>query len=171
MKATRITVIGALVCAFLLLKGVDLCASDRLGIYAIVEKVVFEPSESAPQRIQIWGAFVVPVPMSSFQYTPAERGYLYFTIAPGREEITRKEWADLKAVAGTGQAVAFAQYWTPNPNDPSGNPHHALEVRVHKAGDSVVPDVYPSGIGVVKMGNQDNQLRIVNQLKEALNPR
>ena len=71
MKATRITVIGALVCGLLLLKRVDLCASDRLGIYAIVEKVVFEPSESAPQRIQIWGAFVVPVPMSSFQYKPA----------------------------------------------------------------------------------------------------
>ena len=170
MKTTR-TMVMPLLCALLLLKGGDLRASDQLGIYAIVEKVVFEPSESAPQRIQIWGAFVVPVPMSSFQYKPAERGYLYFKIAPGKEEITRKEWADLKAVAGTGQGIAFAQYWVPNPNDPSGNPLHALEVRVHKAGDSVVPDVYPLGIGVVKMGNQDNQLRIVNQLKEALNPR
>src|SRR6266550_6236515 len=69
--------------------------------------------------------------------SPAERGYLYFKIAPGKEEITRKEWADLKAVAGTGQGIGFAQYWVPNANDPSGNPHNALEVHVHKSGDSV----------------------------------
>lgn len=161
----------ALVCTFLLVNGVALFASDRLGIYAIVERVVFEPSESAPQRIQIWGAFVVPVPMSSGQYKPAERGYLYFKVAPGKEEITRKEWADLKAVAGTGQGIGFAQYWVANPNDPSGNPHHALDIRVHKAGDSVVPDYYPLGIGIMKMGNQGNQLGILTQLKKALNPR
>src|SRR5882672_3350245 len=136
MKTISMIVV-ALVCGFLLLTGVDSRASDRLGIYAIVERVVFEPIESDPQRIQIWGAFVVPLSMSSFQYKPAARGFLYFKIAPGKEEIMRKEWADLKAVAGTGQGIGFAQYWVPNPNDPSGNPHHALEVRVHKAGDSV----------------------------------
>ena len=32
-------------------------ASGPLGIYGIVEKVVFEPNEQAPERIQLWGAF------------------------------------------------------------------------------------------------------------------
>jgi len=35
----------------------DLFASGRIGFYGIVEKVVFEPNETAPERIQIWGAF------------------------------------------------------------------------------------------------------------------
>ena len=34
-----------------------LTASGPLGIYGIVEKVVFEPNEAAPERIQVWGAF------------------------------------------------------------------------------------------------------------------
>jgi hypothetical protein len=160
----------ALICAFLLLNGAALRASDWVGIYAILERVVFEPNESAPERIKIWGAFVVPVPMSSNQYKAAARGYLYFKVAPGKEEITRKEWADLKSVAGTGQGIGFAQYWVSNSNDPAGNPHRALDVRVHKASESAVPDVYPLGIGIVKMSNQGNQLGILTQLKKVLNP-
>lgn len=152
-----------------------LLASSPFGIYAIVDKVVFEPSESAPERIQIWGVFVVPVPMSSSQHKASQRGYLYYRMAPGREETTKKEWSDLKTVAGTGQAIAFAQYWVPDPNDPNGNPHRSLEVRVHKSGDVALADVYPLGIGIVKMRNEGQahnreeakQRSILTQLQEA----
>jgi hypothetical protein len=26
-------------------------------VFAVVEKVIFEPNEQAPERIQLWGAF------------------------------------------------------------------------------------------------------------------
>jgi hypothetical protein len=154
-----------------------LLASSPFGIYAIVDKVVFEPSETAPERIQIWGVFVVPAPMSTSRHGAPQRGFLYYRTAPGREETTRKEWADLKTVAGTGQTIAFAQYWVPDPNDPNGNPHRSLEVRVHKSGVVASSDVYPLGIGIVKMRNEGqarnheeaNQRSILTQLKEAHN--
>jgi len=119
---------------------------------------------------------VVPVPMSTSRHGAPQRGFLYFRMAPGREESTKKEWADLKTVAGTGQTIAFAQYRVPNPNDPNGNPHLSLEVRVHKRGDAALSDVYPLGIGIVKLRNEDpsrpkvaNQRAILTQLKEAHN--
>ena len=37
----------------------DLIASGPVGIYAMVDKVVFEPNDTAPERIQIWGAFAL----------------------------------------------------------------------------------------------------------------
>src|SRR5437879_796628 len=48
-----------LVVGVLLFAAADLVASGPVGIYAIIEKVIFEPSEQAPERIQIWGAFAV----------------------------------------------------------------------------------------------------------------
>src|SRR5947199_9906383 len=59
-------------------------ASDPVGIYAVVEKVVFEPSESAPERIQIWGAFALTDGRSGDGYLRAQRGYLYFTLPDGK---------------------------------------------------------------------------------------
>src|ERR1043166_965775 len=54
-------------------------ASDPIGIYAFVDKVVFEPGESSPERIQIWGGFAVAEGMG-YDYATAARGYLYLTI-------------------------------------------------------------------------------------------
>jgi hypothetical protein len=34
-------------------------ASDPVGVYAYVDKVVLEPSEGKPERIQIWGGFAL----------------------------------------------------------------------------------------------------------------
>jgi hypothetical protein len=149
------------------LAAISVRASGGPGIYAIVDKVVFEPNDRTPDRVQLWGAFIVPLPMSSWQYLPAQRGFLYFKVAAGREEVTRNEWADLKKIAGTGQAVGFADYWVPNPSDPSGNPHHSLEVQVHKPGDTSLPAAYPLGIGITKLTEQSYP-DIVMQLRRAL---
>ena len=154
-------------CAIVVLATAGARASGGPGVYAIVERVSFEPSERAPERIMISGAFIVPQPMSSSQYLPAQRGYLYFKLAPGREETARIEWGDLKSIAGTGQAVGFANYWVPNPADLYGNPHYALEVHVHKAGAAATPDEYPLGIGVVKINDQ-SQPKVVLELRNAL---
>src|SRR5262245_40679557 len=34
-------------------------ASDPIGIYAFVDKVVFEPNADKPERIQVWGGFAL----------------------------------------------------------------------------------------------------------------
>ena len=48
----------------------------------------------------------------------------------------------------------------PNPNDPQGNPHHSLEVRVHaESGGPAAPDFYPmpqpGGVTEVKGWDKD----------------
>jgi hypothetical protein len=143
----RAASVAALICAVFVLSATVVIAkrnpSKTIGIYAIVDKVVFEPDEKSPERIRIWGVFVVPVPMSSGHYKEPQRGYLYFRIAPGMEQAPKREWGELKAVAGTGQGIGFTQYWVANPADPLGNPHHSLEVQVHLNGDEAEPDIYP----------------------------
>jgi hypothetical protein len=146
-------------------------ASASIGIYAIVEKVVFEPGDHDQQRVKIWGAFAVPKPNTSGQYKPAQRGYLYFTSVPDRDVTVKKEWADLRAVAGTGQAIGFAQYWIPTPNAPGGNPHRVLEVTVHKSSDAAQPAAYPLGTGVMKLGVAGSPPAILGQLRQALKAR
>jgi hypothetical protein len=126
--------------------------------------------------VRISGVFLIPVPMSSGEYQAPQRGYLYFQIPPGREQAVRNELDQLRKFAGTGQVVGFASYWVPNPNDPSGNPHHSLEVKVHTIGESAVPDVYPVPytIGVVKAGDRseknmrDCEAEIVAKLQSIL---
>ncbi len=91
-------------------------ASDPTGIYAVVDKVIMEPTENAPERIQVWGVFCLAT--GSREYTPPERGYMYFAVVKGKEDVCRKEWSDLKKVAGTGDVVAFASRF-----DPKGRIH------------------------------------------------
>lgn len=148
----------ALVSIVLALSAVKAWASDPVGIYGIVEKVVFEPNESSPQRIQIWGAFALTDGQRGDGYLRPQRGYLYYTITPGKEDVCRKEWADLKTVAGTGQGIGFgARYNT--------------KTRLRKTTDKVeAPDTYPIGMGLTKMGNRHRQSTIIVGIKEALQP-
>jgi len=81
-------------------------ASDPIGIYALVDKVVFEPNETNPERIQILGAFAIAEGYG-YTYKKAERGYLYYKLNTDKPAACRNEWADLKSVAGTGQIVAL----------------------------------------------------------------
>lgn len=161
------------VCAVLALTStVAFAKRGSIGIYAIVDKVEFEPDENSPELVRISGLFVVPVPMSSGQYKAPQRGYLYFRIEPGMERAARREWANLKSLAGTGQAIGFAQYWVAHPVNKFGNPHHSLEVRVHPEGEVLVtPEVYPlsHARGIVKNGDADDPDfdRIVALLKAA----
>ena len=163
MKIAKLT-ITALVGAMLMFTAATLTASDPVGIYAVVAKVVFEPSEAAPQRVQIWGAFAfADTTRGGDLYTKPQVGYLYYSLSAGNEAITRKEWADLKSVAGTGQGVAFGRRYSahgrvrPDSEKPA-SPESYLQ-------DS-------SSFGVVKVNPvtfyQDNMTDIIAQLKAAL---
>lgn len=117
-------------------------ASDPVGVYAFVDKVVLEPSESQPERIQVWGGFALAEGRGD-TYAAAKRGYMYFSIKPGEEEMARKEWNDLKTLAGTEQFVAFGVRWKAKGavRDASTKPEK--------------PDVYPIGLGVTKIKKHD----------------
>lgn len=114
---------------------VGVIASDRVGIYGIVDKVVFEPSAENPERVQIWGAFAVATRNDRDLYDPVQRGYLYFA-APNDTPLARTEWKDLNALAGTKRIVAFGSRF-------------GQSVRVRTANERPqAPDRYALGIGV-----------------------
>jgi hypothetical protein len=150
----------------ILIARVSLAKRGNIGIYAIVDRIVFEPNDNSPERLQIWGVFVVPVRMSSGEYQAAQRGVLYFRVVPGMEEAARKEWAELKTMAGTGRAFGFTNYWMPDPTDSQRST--SLEVHVYKNRDLGAPNSYPLGIGILKTNDGTNPDfdRIVTQLKE-----
>jgi hypothetical protein len=114
---TMKTVKPTLAATILVLSTALVTASGPLGIYGIVEKVVFEPNETSPERIQVWGAFAyVDGYAHSLGLTVSapKRGYLYFKLSDfanrAQVEAVKNEWADLKAVAATGQVVGFGRW-------------------------------------------------------------
>jgi hypothetical protein len=116
-------------------------ASDPVGIYAIIDKVVFEPSETSPERIQIRGAFAI-AEGGGYQYKNAERGYLYYKLNPEKPGACKNEWSDLKSVAGTGKIVSFAGRY---------GEKGTLRKKDAKPEN---PDVYPIAFGVTKIRDE-----------------
>jgi hypothetical protein len=115
-------------------------ASDRVGVYAIVDRVEFEPSADRPDRIKIWGAFAVATRNDHDLYDAVQRGYLYFTVAADRAQ-TRTEWNDMKTLAGTKRIVAFGSRF-------------GLSVRVRPESEAPqAPDTYSLGAGVHPVQN------------------
>jgi hypothetical protein len=118
--------------------AVTLRASDPVAVYARVDRVVVAPNAEAPQTIQIFGVFSLASPRNGNDYQPAARGYLYFKLA-GDERLARREWADLKEIAGTSQIVAF------------GN-RFRLKPRLRTAKEAAdAPDPYTTGTGLTKV--------------------
>jgi hypothetical protein len=189
MKKVRIAIVATVLTA-----AVHLTASGPLGIYGIVERVVFEPNEQAPERIQLWGAFayVDGTPGESLTISPVRRGYLYFRL-PGESDgrvtaeqlqAIKREWADLKAVAGTGQAVGFGHWGYIGafsglrPDVRTNLPPYILErapgnpqtdLRVRAASETPgAPALYLTETGVVKLSASGNHAAVVQQLRNAL---
>jgi hypothetical protein len=113
-------------------------ASDPTAVYARVDKVVLEPTADSPERIQIWGVFAMAKPNDRNDYLVPGRGYLYFNLAANKE-AARKEWADLKDLAGTGQIVGFGSRY-----DPPARLRRADERQAN-------PDVYSTNMGLHKI--------------------
>jgi hypothetical protein len=182
MKITNRFVLAALM---LLAATMLLFASGTVGIYGIVSKVVFEPSDKAPERIQIWGAFTLVnggTSSGGTTLTP-KRGYLYFTLPgtenPSQRETALKEWADFKAIAGTGQAVAFGRFgylgvFSENMNilmaagtANSNGSRAEYPVRSESAA-ATMPAPYPLNMGLTKLSGTGDLAAIVKQLQQAL---
>lgn len=129
MKVAKLALALAL-CLFLVCQ---LSASGRTSVFAVIEKVVFEPNEANADRIQLWGAFAFVdgggAVMSLAESVKARqaagsgatamtssplRGYMYFslpsTASVEQIKVVRTEWSDLKKLTGTGEAVAFGQW-------------------------------------------------------------
>jgi hypothetical protein len=120
-------------------------ASDMIGVYARVERVVLEPSEGPAQRIQVWGVFALADPKDANAYHAPARGYLYYTL-PSSAGLARREWADLQSVAGTGQIVAFGSRYH---SRGSARPH------VRNADEKPdKPDEYTMDIGLQKVNGR-----------------
>src|ERR1700740_793423 len=99
---------GSMAVAFVLFLTVSLRASDPVGVYGIVNKVVFEPSDAKPTAVQIWGAFSFAVPRgrdgvqqkppdsfgevsSANIYGAPQKGYLYYVCPNGKETVCQNE--------------------------------------------------------------------------------
>jgi hypothetical protein len=164
-------------------------ASGPLGIYGIIEKVVFEPNDRTPERVQVWGAFAYVELGKNPGASTVKRGYLYFRHPATGESIetVRREWADLAAVAGTGQAVGFGNWgyigWfgalepDVRPQGPpyilerrtSGTNADRTDLRVRAASEPPAsPAAYQTNAGIVKLSATGSHAAIVQQMKAAL---
>jgi hypothetical protein len=151
MKLTTAMVLGALSIG-------TVQASGPVGVYALIDRVVLEPSAENPERIQIYGVFSIRTGDDQGAFQAPQRGYLYFTLPPGaNRSLILREWSDLKAAAGTRTVIAFggtsfADYIA----DPKGGPLHTPPPyhppHLRKAGDKPAnPDPYETGAGLTKM--------------------
>jgi hypothetical protein len=117
--------------------------SDIVGVYSLISSVTFEPNAEHPQRILISGVFAMSKPKPEVfgdDYLPPQQGYLYFTLPATQTEMVLKEWADLKAVAGTGKVIAFG----------GRTQFRMLRVRPSNVKPSA-PDVYQLELGVTRV--------------------
>ena len=183
MRLKTLIVIAALIAATF----TTLNASGALGIYGIVEKVVFEPNEQTPERVQVWGAFAYVenrIVSESLTVSKPVRGYMYFRLGGATDAIVRNEWADLKSVAGTGQAVGFGSwgyiggFGDLQPDVTGRTPPYILErsvgnqdtdMRVRPATEPPArPALYQTNSGVVKLSSSGNHAAIAQKLRDAL---
>ena len=102
-------------------------ASDFVGVYARVTKVVFEPDEANATRVQLHGAFAIADPRDGNAYFNPVVGYVHYACPPGKEAVCRMEWQDVKKFSAQGHCVGygarFLQNGTVRPsNQAPGNP-------------------------------------------------
>src|SRR5260370_1743064 len=81
-------------------------ASDPIGAYTIVDKVVLEPAD-APTTIQIWGRFALAMEKKGDTYSDPVRGYMYYKAPSGKEDVCRKECNHLNKPSPTPPPTAF----------------------------------------------------------------
>lgn len=118
-------------------------ASDHNGIYALIENVVIRDAGTPNETVQVLGLFSLAKGQREYQLPV--HGYMFFKLIEGKEDVCRKEWADLKRVAGTKLPISFARRFERN-RDP------ANLGRIRKLHEKPTkPDTYVLHYGVRKM--------------------
>lgn len=156
MTVRRTTALIAALACWAAAGTVRLGASDMIGVYAVIEKVVFEPSQAQPERVQVWGAFATAESRNNDDYSAPQKGYLYYSCPAQQLATCRNEWADLQSVAGKGSGVGFGA-------------RHMGNGRVRAATDKPEsPDPYPVKMGVFKTDARAYQPAVMTKLKAML---
>ncbi|HKB41383.1 MAG TPA: hypothetical protein VKD72_33465 [Gemmataceae bacterium] len=138
--------IGPLAALALLFLAGAAQASYPCGIYARIDKVEFEPSLDKPDRVKVWGDFMVAEPTG--RLSDPRRGYMYFEFVKGKEDLCRLEWNDLQEIAGsTKNYIAFGSAFTEGRSD-LGTVHKA-DARDPK------PIPYPLNYGMSRLRTDD----------------
>lgn len=142
-------------CATSVLAAPQTGPADPVGVYALLDHVVVEPGDAAPERIQVWGVFALADPKGG--YAPVAKGYIYYACPVGREKACRAEWEDLTWIAGSGKAIGYAA---------RGKPLGHLR---NESDRVTSPDPYPLDGGIVKVESKDpNFTDLVARLKKAI---
>ena len=146
--------LSALLVAVVCCSAIPAHASDFFGVFAIVDKVTFEPATGdRPDRIVITGLFAISKQQPGDQYDAPQRGYMYFKLGDKADQA-RREWNDLKSLAGKKEVVAFGAKY-----EPKG--------RVRKADEKAEnPDVYQPSQGLLRV-RTDSDFIAVKALREA----
>ena len=105
-------------CVTALLIAMALSTEVKAGgpppVCMVVDKIVLEPDEKAPTRIQVWGTFIFC--KDNATYDRPVSGYLYYTAAKGKEDACRKEWAKLQKLVADKHIVAWGSCGVPKVN-------------------------------------------------------
>ncbi|HWB11357.1 MAG TPA: hypothetical protein VG826_19160 [Pirellulales bacterium] len=80
--------------------------SDPVGVYAVLERVEFEPNAAQPERVKLFGWFAMS-DVSSREYKEPQHGWLCYTLPQEKKDLCRREWKDMEGVAGSGKCLAF----------------------------------------------------------------
>lgn len=118
-------------------------ASDHNGIYAMIESVVIRDAGKPNETAQVGGLFCLA--KGTRDYHIPVHGYMFFKLREGKEDVCRKEWADLKRVAGTKQPISFGRRY-------ESNRQPAKLGRIRKLNEKPTkPDSYVLHFGVQKV--------------------
>jgi hypothetical protein len=129
-------------------------ASGPMAVYALIDKVNFEPNADHPDRIRISGVFITSEKQGSVWSDP-QRGYLYFSLPKRDPERGREEWYSLQKVAGTRQVVAFGKGWD------------AVDVKVRKTDSpESSPDEYTLNIGLTTLSAAQPRAKLLLEYKD-----
>ncbi len=96
------------------------------------------PAWSAPEKVKVHGIFVLAKGAGD-RYEPPVRGFLYYSLDPAHAEECRKEWEDLRKLAGQGGCIAFASRYQEKGKVRGGEDR------------SGPPDRYPVAMGIKKV--------------------
>jgi hypothetical protein len=125
-------------------------ASYPCGIYARIDKVELGPSETKPEWVKVHGDFILV--KTSGRLSEPERGYMYFSLIEGKEDLCRLEWADLKDLAKPGafdkNVVGFGSAHAEQ-NDSLARDGNSPNV--HRAAAGVAPTPYPLNQGLSRL--------------------